>query len=390
LFTPIPAHEKRATKTLVDVASSRLGDIVGGALAALLLAAGGASAHAGMWWACIVLGLTGTLVAIRLHRGYVATLERNLLAGAVPAPEVEDEATRAVVMKTQAIRIPVDATAGDSISMSLVRSDPRAQDHDLPVPADLPMAARIAQLVPMLGDERQASDAMRALRPLAATAIGQLGDVLLDPGQPAVVRRRIARLLGATGSRRAIDALLLALENAPFDVRYACGIALDRIHSDSPDIAFDRDRVFAAVHREVDVERNVWVAQAAHAVTREEGPSSPVGDYLRQRASASLENVFNLLSLVLPQRPLQIAFRGLQGEDRMLRGMGLEYLESVLPPPIRDRLWEFLEEDPRRAPTQRGRNEVVADLLSSHESIRIRIDEIQKDWPKSSAPDAAS
>jgi hypothetical protein len=316
-------------------------------------------------------------------------LERNLLAGAVSAPEVEDEATRAIVMKTQAIRLPFDATAGDSLSLPM--SAIKSQLPEPTVAATSPRlgsrAEHVADLVQQLGEERHAGDAMRSLRPLAASAIGQLGDALLDPGQPAVVRRRIARLLAITGSPRAIDALFLALENAPFDLRYACGIALDRVRSDTPELVFDRDRVFAAVHREVDVERNVWVAQAAHTVTSEDGLENPVGDYLRQRASASLGHVFNLLSLVLPQRPLQIAFRGLQGEDRMLRGMGLEYLESVLPPPIRDRLWEFLEEDPRRAPTQRGRNQVVADLLNSHESIRIRIDEIQKDLPRLGPPD---
>jgi hypothetical protein len=82
------------------------------------------------------------------------------------------------------------------------------------------------------------------------------------------------------------------------------------------------------------------------------------------------------LSLVLSHRPLQIAFRGLNGDDRMVRGMALEYLESVLPAVIRDRLWPFLEANAKTARTQRPREEILADLLRSHDSIRIRLSEL--------------
>jgi hypothetical protein len=63
----------------------------------------------------------------------------------------------------------------------------------------------------------------------------------------------------------------------------------------------------------------------------------------------------------------------------MMRGLALEYLESVLPAPIRDRLWPFLEADAQAAPTGRGREEVIEDLLRSHESIRIRLSELRGD-----------
>jgi hypothetical protein len=87
--------------------------------------------------------------------------------------------------------------------------------------------------------------------------------------------------------------------------------------------------------------------------------------------------VFDLLSLVLSHRPLQIAYRGLQGEDRMVRGLALEYLESVLPAAIRERLWQFLEADAHAPQTRRPREEVLEDLLRSHESIRIRLSELR-------------
>jgi hypothetical protein len=54
--------------------------------------------------------------------------------------------------------------------------------------------------------------------------------------------------------------------------------------------------------------------------------------------------VFTLLSLVLPSDPVQVAFRGLHTDDENLRGTALEYLDGVLPPAIRTRLWPSLEQ----------------------------------------------
>jgi hypothetical protein len=61
-------------------------------------------------------------------------------------------------------------------------------------------------------------------------------------------------------------------------------------------------------------------------------------------AIENLAHVFTLLALILPAEPLGVAFRGLQSDDQRLRGTALEYLESVLPREVRDRLWRLLED----------------------------------------------
>ena len=153
---------------------------------------------------------------------------------------------------------------------------------------------------------------------------------------------------------------------------------LARLRAADATLKFDAERVFAVVRREVEVEQKVWRNQ--RDIMRLDDGVSPIGDaYLSTRASASLEHVFNLLSLMLSHRPLQVAFRGLTGDDPMMRGMALEYLESVLPPVIRDRLWPFLEADATAPPTQRLREEILGDLLRSHDSIRIKLSELDGD-----------
>ena len=76
--------------------------------------------------------------------------------------------------------------------------------------------------------------------------------------------------------------------------------------------------------------------------------------FLRKRANRSLEHVFTILSLALPEEPLRVAFRGLHTDDKTLRGTALEYLESILPKPIRQSLWPFLEDDRAKEGTARG------------------------------------
>ena len=88
-------------------------------------------------------------------------------------------------------------------------------------------------------------------------------------------------------------------------------------------------------------------------------PSRPtqrsfVDEFLKDRAGQSLAHVFTLLSLVLPTAPLQIAYRGLHTDDPGLRGTALEYLEGVLPPDIRERLWPFLSDRPRKTERHPG------------------------------------
>ena len=102
--------------------------------------------------------------------------------------------------------------------------------------------------------------------------------------------------------------------------------------------------MFAIVLREVTVGRPVW--ESRRLLDARRGEDTPVDAFVRDRAGASLAHVFTLLSLVLPQEPLQIAFRSLQTDDEQLQGTALEYLESVLPAQIRFRLWPFLERRP--------------------------------------------
>jgi len=412
LFTPIPQRDRRASKIFVDVGFERAGDALGGAIVTVLLGMAVVTPARALLWIAAGLSALAVVVALRIHRGYVATLESSLLAGdiALDVQDAQDATTRLVALRTQPLRIRAGgapaafdpasraafpalgspappspgaatgsegATAGPAHPLleraaDLASGDGTRIRRALATPLETPLVPYALALLER-GD--LAPDALRALQPLAAGIAGQLGDALVERGRPVAARRRIARLLGSTRVPRAIEALLHGLDDPSFEVRHACGKELARMRAGEATLVFDAERLFAVVRREVEVERSVWLSQ--RDIDRLADAGSPADAYLSTRASASLEHVFDLLSLVLSPRPLQIAYRGLNGEDRMVRGLALEYLESVLPAAIRDRLWQFLEADAKATPTQRPREEVLEDLLRSHESIRIRLSELR-------------
>jgi len=101
-------------------------------------------------------------------------------------------------------------------------------------------------------------------------------------------------------------------------------------------------------------------------------------DLLRDRANRSLEHLFTLLSLILPRRTLRLAFHALHTDDPQLRGTALEYLETVLPEPIRVRLWALLETGEGQPRARGTPDQALRDLLASRETIGLALAEARR------------
>ena len=87
----------------------------------------------------------------------------------------------------------------------------------------------VAHVIPLLGRDDVARDAVRALRGIAERATGTLADALLDPARDVIVRRRIPRVFERTTSPRAVRALVDGLFEAELEVRHQCALALMRL-----------------------------------------------------------------------------------------------------------------------------------------------------------------
>ncbi|RPH66831.1 MAG: hypothetical protein EHM78_22755, partial [Myxococcaceae bacterium] len=392
-YTPIRPAEKRSVKTMIDVGGERLGDLAGGGIVKLVLVALPALVLSVSMTLAIALGCLGLLVARRLHRGYTEALESSLLdrATVVEIGQSLDRTTLSVILGTRPDLSVADVVVAGRVP-ALPSESPRPTGPIDPLAAraaalrsgdrervrtalrDEPLTpALVAQAILLLGWDEVAPSAVEALRRVAPSVVGQLTDALVDPGTEFTIRRRLPRVLATTTTPRAIEGLLAGLEDPRFEVRFQCGRALARVHDADPSLPIPGERALAAVMGEMKVDRSVWESQRLLDRSDEATDSPFVDQFLRERANRSLEHVFTLLSLILPKQPLIVAFRGLHTRDELLRGTALEYLEAVLPEPVRASLWPFLEEErgPRRPP--RSRAEILTALMESNASIAANL-----------------
>jgi hypothetical protein len=207
-----------------------------------------------------------------------------------------------------------------------------------------PDRAHVADVIQLLAWDDLVGSARRMLEAHASAHVGLLVDVLLDQDSDFAIRRRIPRILGTLSSARALDGLLCGLDDPRFEVRYGCARAIDRMLARHSGLGVPADRVLSVIERELSVPRTIW--ESHHVIDRadrdeDSGVGEPASAGLAPR---SLEHVFTLLSTVLPREPVQVAFGGIRSHNPGLRGLAIEYLDSVLPGPIRVRLYERIDE----------------------------------------------
>jgi ATP:ADP antiporter, AAA family len=407
LFTPIQRNEKRATKTLVDVGAVRLGDIIGGGVVQATLLVLPRYTFQTLLITAVVLSTGAILIARLLREGYREALEKNLIAqggdlDTEPTAETMEHPTVFETITTFDIRqLTGMETVGIAAEGESVADRPRPVVERVPVPEGRPslveelrsrdrartraalsagplppeVVPHVIQLLAWDEVARAASDALRAIAP---RIVGQLLDAMLDPDQEFTVRRRIPGILISAPSDRTIEGLLHGLRDKRFEVRYRSGRALAELHEIHPHLEIPQKRVFDAVLREVTVDRQIWESQRLLGEVEDRSDTPFLDDFLRDRAGRSMEHVFTVLSLALPGAPLKIAFRGLYTNDDHLRGTALEYLETALPEEIRLGLWPFLEDRRQRRSSAREREEIIADLMRSNDSISLNLEEIRR------------
>jgi hypothetical protein len=366
LYTPLPPNLTRASKAVVDVAVDRLGTVLGSALT-LLVAALLPNPTGALLALAAGLALLATTVCRRLHQGYVLALETNLRMGLVhlSPDEVVDGTTlnvtrtalgldrRALLEEIQALRgggapgsplaareaeVPpddvllrsvIDLRSGSRERMKVVLGRTEGLD-----------TALVGHVIPLLVRRDVAADALRALRPLASRITGQLVDALLDGTTEPALRRRVARLLKSSPSPRSVEGLLLGLADPEASVRIECGKVLGAMKAATPNLVIPEGAVFAAVERELASSETV-------------------------EGTVALDHVFALLSLVLETEPVLISLQALRGDNKQLRGTALEYLDNVLPAPVRAALWPRLGAPGRTVGGPRGSSEVERELILS-------------------------
>jgi AAA family ATP:ADP antiporter len=391
LYAPLPLRQKRSAKTLIDVAGDRLGEAIG---SGWMLVVGVFLPVLGMRAALVAIVAAAAVsvwLALRLERGYVSELAASLKSGRLrlDAADVKDATTRLTLSQTQ-LELDRDALLRQ-IEELRARADRPATGAAVTLPPTPPaLAARIAELesgdaarvvaalagppleletvsfvIPLLEHDATADAAGRALGKIAPRIAGQLADTLLDTERPLRLRRRIPRVLSGCPHPRVVRALGDALQDAEFELRYRSGLALRELVRADARLKPASNVVLRAAEREVEASNAAWEARTAALRIESDGPDvvSRQGTVLPDRA---LDHVFTLLGLAFDSDAIELSRRALSTSDSKLRGTALEYLEHVVPEPIRAGIWPYLQAGrPPRPVAVRAPREIVDDLKRS-------------------------
>jgi hypothetical protein len=387
-YTAVPPGDKRAAKSLIDVAVERIGDVLGAATVSLLLvlSPGGYSL---VLFAAAGISAIAVMLACRLDKGYIHALEKSLFERAIELDPslVENVTTPSVLMHS--VEIPRSEFAHDApvaaaplrpaVTDPFVRraTDLRSGDAERAIAAANETGPNDRTLAPLLINLLAWDEAMPAARSalerMSPHITGMLVDALLDPDGDFVIRRRVPRVLATMPSARSVEGLFEALQDQRFEVRFYAGRALHLLAENHPELMISSDRVWGAVNRELSLQRSVW---ESHRLLDRRGSHEKqwfFDDELLDRADRNLEHLFTLLGLLLPGDAVRIAFRALHTDDRQLKGTALEYLESATPPETRRLLLPLLEADAEGRLQSADAERALRDLLVSDAKINSNL-----------------
>jgi hypothetical protein len=384
LYTPVPAADKRAAKTLIDVACDRAGDALGSGIVQLMLWFGASFIPSGLLGAMLGLAVTGAWAASRLDAAYSGLVKQRLIDRAVELDldEIQDSTTRSAIGPAPAVTAiaiapfsPVQARAPDKLVEALKELRSGDSRRVLAALKDIDTLSLVlaAQLLSLLAWD-EVSDAVRQVLQLGPSSItGLLIDHLTNPEKVEFgIRRRIPRILAQCHTQLAVHGLLQGLADPRFEVRFQCSRALDWLVQSRPDLEVPADAVYAAVHRELQVARPIRDSRRLLDPRDSSDPDAFLDEILRERADQTLEHIFSLFATVLPREPVKIAFRALHTDEAALRGLAFEYLDSVLPAKVRDGLWAMIEtKPPIQAPD--ACQDPLGELLRAHESLSLLV-----------------
>ena len=386
LYTPLPPHKKRPTKSIIDVASDRLGDLIGSGLILLLLFLLPDLPTALIAACAVMTALLALYVVSRLNAGYISQLAHSLRKGVVRIEEddIMDATTRQILAETDSwsereflqsrIDSMLDHQDETTAAGEIGAEDDAARFARAVAGLDSGDANRIRYalsstvmdihltpwIIPLLENDEVVQDVRTELRWLTPRIIGQLTDALLDPDIPLLARQRLPGVLEVSHNPRVINGLLLGMMDESFNIRFSCARTLGRMRSRNTSLLVPREQVFSAIRRELDVSTEIWEGHDLELQPEETTDDATVDLHVNR----GLEHVFTLLALTLDPDAVHISRQAVFSTDANLRGTALEYLENVLPADLYNKLLDHLGASDEGRKGLRSLSEIVNELKS--------------------------
>ena len=386
LYTPLPPHKKRPTKSIIDVASDRLGDMIGSGLILILLFLLPDLPTAVIAASAVSVALLALYVVNRLNSGYISQLAHSLRKGVVRIEEddIVDATTRRILAETdngserKFLQSRIDSMLEQQDEMTAAGASGTGNDTIRFARAVMDLGSEDANrirralnssimdihltpwIIPLLENDEVVQDVRTELRWLTPRITGQLTDALLDPDIPLLARQRLPGVLEISHNPRAINGLLHGMMDESFNVRFSCARALGRMRMRNTGLTVPREQALSAIRRELDVSTETWEGHDQELQPEEPMDDAPVELHLNR----GLEHVFTLLSLTLDPDAVHISRQAVFSTDANLRGTALEYLENVLPADLYNKLLDRIGASDEGRKGLRSLSEIVTELKS--------------------------
>jgi AAA family ATP:ADP antiporter len=284
-------------------------------------------------------GVRAAVVAVLARSG-----EENLeLARAMlhaMATEPGPEGARA---RLEAVRLAaaLEEPLAGPLGRLILDPDPEVASAAIGAAARLGAGSFVRPLLRRLADPRLGSEAASALVAVGEGVVGPLGEALGSERSPLELRREIPPLLTAIGSPAAARLLLEHLLEPDGVLRTRVISALNALVRDHPQIPLDGALLETALAAEILGQYRSHQILAGLA-GRDDDPAI---QGLREAMGQEVERIFRLLALVFPGHDFHSAFVGLRSPSPVVRGQALDFLESVLRPPMRRLLIPLVDGD---------------------------------------------
>ncbi len=224
-------------------------------------------------------------------------------------------------------------------------------------------------LISLLRHPRLRQNARDLLVGYGEATLETLGYFLRDQDEYPAVRRNIPSAIAKIPCTRAAGLLLEVLADPDRELRSEVIAGLETIRRRQPGLSFKREPVEALVLSEC--EKSAYYAMLRQNCFGGRMPDRGrlLGRALGDTEARSIDCIFRLLGLIFPRQDIVAAQWSIE-RGGPARARALEYLDNVLPGPLRKRILPVLESSQSGTATLSGRSDSPAGEAAQADSLR--------------------
>jgi AAA family ATP:ADP antiporter len=271
----------------------------------------------------------------------------------------------------------------EQLKTLITDADPEVAKYAIKAVGKLKKRSLVDDLLARLREPALSEAAADALACFGERIVGTLGDHLTDPAVPIEVRREIPAVLLKIGTAAAGAVLAENLLDSDTQLRFRIITALNKLSQLFPDRKVDGGAVEMLLMAEITGHYRSY--QIVGMIGSHFESSDPVVRALKDSMRQEVERIFRLLKLLFPRFDLHSAFVGVQSSNRAVHDNALEFLESILTPPLRSLMLPLIDSEVAIAErVQRASRLVGADVETREQAVHALV--VSEDpWLKSCA-----